>query len=73
MGLRFGTGLRLDRGPDAPSLTVRQLSILVISTTEGFAVEERVDPSWTRHRLGPTAGGEQQEWTLFCLGLGAPV
>ena len=53
-----------------PGLTVRQLSMLAISLTEGFSIWERVDPSMTRHILRPTGpNGEKQEWTLFSLGV----
>jgi hypothetical protein len=58
-------GIRLRRG-----LTVRQLSMLAISLTEGFSIWDRVDPTMTRHILRPTGpDGEKQEWTLFSLGL----
>jgi hypothetical protein len=53
-----------------PGLTIRQLSMLAISLTEGFSIWERVDPTMTRHILRPTGpNGEKQEWTLFSLGL----
>jgi hypothetical protein len=53
-----------------PGLTVRQLSMLAISLTEGFSIWDRVDPTMTRHILRPTGpNGEKQEWTLFSLGL----
>ena len=57
-----------------PGLTVRQLSMLAISLTEGFTIWDRVDPSMTRHILRPTGPhGEKQEWSLFSLGLEALV
>ena len=57
-----------------PGLTIRQLSMLAISLTEGFTVWDRVDPSVTRHILRPTGpDGGKQEWTLFSLGLDALV
>ena len=57
-----------------PGLTIRQLSMLAISLTEGFTVWDRVDPSDTRHILRTTGpDGEKQEWSLFSLGLEALV
>lgn len=57
-----------------PGFTLRQLSMLAISLTEGFAVWDRVDPVRSRHILRPTGpAGQQQEWTLFSLGLEALV
>jgi len=57
-----------------PGLTIRQLSMLAISLTEGFSVWDRVDPSGTRHILRPTGPeGAKQEWSLFSLGLEALV
>jgi hypothetical protein len=57
-----------------PGLTVRQLSMLAISLTEGFTIWDRVDPTMTRHILRPTGpAGEKREWTIFSLGLEALV
>ena len=57
-----------------PGFTLRQLSMLAISLTEGFTVWDRVDPVHTRHILRPTGpAGQFQEWTLFSLGLEAMV
>jgi len=53
-----------------PGLTVRQLSMLAISLTEGFAVWDRINPTMTRNILRPTGpDGEKQEWNLFSVGL----
>lgn len=53
-----------------PGLTIRQLSMLAISLTEGFATWDRIDPTMTRHILRPTGPyGEKEEWTLFSVGL----
>jgi len=57
-----------------PGLTVRQLSMLAVSLTEGFTVWDRVEPTMTRDILRPTgAAGEKEEWTLFSIGLEALV
>jgi hypothetical protein len=57
-----------------PGLTIRQLSMLAISLTEGFAIWDRVEPTMTRYILRPTGpDGEKQEWTLFSLGVEALV
>jgi len=53
-----------------PGLSIRQLSMLAVSLTEGFAVWDRLDPTMTRHILRPTGpDGDKQEWNLFSLGL----
>ncbi|HEX7459025.1 MAG TPA: hypothetical protein VF279_00255, partial [Acidimicrobiales bacterium] len=57
-----------------PGITIRQLSMLAISLTEGFTVWDRIDPSATRHILRTTGpDGATQEWSLFSLGLEALV
>jgi len=55
-------------------ITIRQLSMLAISLTEGFTVWDRIDPSATRHILRTTGpDGTKQEWSLFSIGLEALV
>ena len=57
-----------------PGFSVRQLSMLAVSLTEGFTVWDRVDPTMTRDILRPTGpGGGKEEWTLFSIGLEALV
>jgi hypothetical protein len=55
-----------------PGFTLRQLSMLAISMTEGFARWDRLDPGSARGIMRPTGpDGEEREWTLFSVGLEA--
>ena len=57
-----------------PGFTIRQLSMLAVSLTEGFIVWDRIDPTATRHILRATGpDGAKQEWSLFSIGLEALV
>jgi len=55
----------------APPLTFRQLSVAVGALAEGCSLRQRVDGQM-EGILRPTGpGGEDQEWTLFAIGLEA--
>lgn len=63
----LGLGIR-------PGLSVRQLSMLVVSLAEGALIWDRIDPACTRQILRPTGlDGEEQEWGLFAVGIEALV
>ncbi len=56
-----------------PPLTFRQLSVAVGALVEGCSLRQRVDEEM-EGILRPTGpGGEDQEWTLFAIGLDALV
>jgi hypothetical protein len=62
-------GLRLRNG-----LTVRQYTMAVGALAEGSALRSRVDSSEMEGILRPTGpNGEEQEWTLFAIGVEALV
>jgi hypothetical protein len=66
LGLAELVGMRV-RAP----LTARQLSVAVGALAEGCSLRRRVDPS-LEGILRPTgANGEDEEWTLFAIGLEA--
>jgi hypothetical protein len=57
-----------------PGFSLRQLSMLAISLTEGFIIWDRIDPDRTRGIVRPTGpDGEDREWTLFSIGVDAVV
>jgi len=67
LGLAGRLGLRL-RKP----LTIRQLTIAVGALAEGCALRARVDPAPMNGIMRSTgSNGDEQEWTLFGIGLEA--
>jgi hypothetical protein len=71
MGLRGLSVSHLPMGEESrAAVTVQSLSMLAISLSEKFSVRP-CRPGSDRHILRPTGpAGDQQEWTLFSLGLG---
>ncbi len=55
-----------------PPYTYRQLAVAVAALAEGCGLRDQVDPGSSRDILRPTGpGGEEQDWTLFGIGLEA--
>jgi hypothetical protein len=52
-------------------LTTRQLSVAVGALAEGCSLRQRVDPHLEGIVLPTGVNGENQEWTLFRIGLEA--
>jgi hypothetical protein len=55
-------------------LTVHQFTVAIDAFAQGCALRDSVDSQSARRILRPTGpGGEDQEWTLFGIGLDAMV